>query len=629
MSIIKMNKISIMGKKGTEEDILNKLIKKGFVQISDISYLVDEDDYKNVFNRVETKSLTNMKLQVENAINTINKTHGVKKPFFYSKPDFIELSEKEAKDLYLKAEELNNIQQEIIDLNSKRDDLLRKKEYLSPWINLEIAGRDIEALKSIKAIFGKIPVRYKIQDLQTCLDEEKDTYSINIVSQDKSSSYVSIVTYADKEEKLRNNLKKYEFIEETPLDTDKNVRLAIKDIDTNINNIEEQITSLTEKIDLNDLSKLENLYDYFVNKDEIKNSQKRLIETKNIFYLEGWLPEGKKIEASNQYIIKYTEPSEDEDYPVYTENNKLVSPFESITNMYSVPNCREIDPNPIMSICFIIFFGMMLSDLGYGLILALATGFIIKKKHYKKGEGNIIKLLCPCGISAMIWGVVFGGCFGDLIKIKPIINPLTDVMQLIGLAWLMGIIQIYIGMFMNALELIKKKQIFSAIIDTVFWYLTLTGVLLLIAPIIVGDLGFWSVVGKYLAIIGAVGLILTQGRSKKGIIGKLIGGVGSLYNITGYFGDILSYSRLMALCLSTGVIAQVGNLLAKMTNPVLGFLIILLVHTINIANSALGAYVHTSRLQYIEFFGKFYEGGGTAFQPLKMKNKYTNYKEEF
>lgn len=629
MSIVKMNKITITGKKGTEEKILNILIKKGFVQVSDISYLAESDEYKNIFNRIENISLTSIREQVEKAMNFINKVHKVKKPLFYSKPYFTELSEDDAKNLYELAKKINEIEQEISDLTIEKQDLLNKKNALLPWINLELSGDDLAKLNTIKIFFGKIPIRYKITELEKSLDEEKSNYSVKQISQSKISSYISIITYMENEEKIRNSLKRYSFIEEMPLDSNKTVKVEINEIDIKVKQIDKRIEALRQNVDINDLSKLENLYDYIINQDEIKQTQKRIVETKNLFLLEGWLPAGKIIDVSDEYIIKYSQPAEDEDFPVFTKNNKLVAPFETITNMYNVPSCREIDPNPIMSLCFIVFFGMMLSDLGYGIILTLATAFIIKKAHYKPGEGNIIKLMLPCGISTMVWGYIFGGFFGDLIKIKPILNPLTDVMQLIGLAWLMGIIQIYIGMFMNALELIKKKQIFSAIVDTTFWYLTLTGVILLISPIIVGEIGIWSEIAKYLALIGAAGLILTQGRQKKGIIGKLIGGVGSLYNITGYFGDILSYSRLMALCLSTGVIAQVGNLLSQMTNPVFGAIIIILVHTVNIANSILGAYVHTSRLQYIEFFGKFYEGGGELFQPLKMKNKFTNIKEEF
>ena len=630
MSKVEMNKITIIGKKGTEEDILEELIKEGFVQVDDISYLADDEEFQNVFNRIDKESINKMKIQVEKAINITNKINNLKKPMFYSKLYFIELTEKEATDIYMQAEEINNIEQEIYQLEEQMADLEKKKAELFPWKNLEISGEDLASLKYIKVLLGKIPSQYKISQIESDLKSNTNNYSINFVNQDKKYTYIYLTCYSEDENNVKDIMKKIEFFEEDIiLDADETIEQKIKNIEDNINNIKSKVEFLKGKIVSENLTKFENLYDYFVNQEELINANKNLVTTKNLFYLEGWIPAGRRIKNKKDYIIKYRKPEEDEDYPIYLKNNNLVTPFESITNMYSVPSIDDVDPNPVMSFFFIAFFGMMLSDLGYGLILALLSAFVVKKAHYKKGEGSLFKLLIPCGISAMIWGIVFGSCFGDLIKIKPIINPLTDVMLLIGLAWILGLVQIYVGLFVKGIQLIKKKQIFSAIFDIGFWYLTLTGVVLLIAPIIAGDLGIWSTIGKYLAIVGVIGLVLTQGRDKKNLIGKLIGGVGSLYNITGYVADVLSYSRLMALCLSTGVIAQVGNLLAQMTNPVLGVIITILVHTVNIANSALGSYVHTSRLQYIEFFGKFYEGGGTEFKPLKMKNKYTNIKEDF
>ena len=197
-----------------------------------------------------------------------------------------------------------------------------------------------------------------------------------------------------------------------------------------------------------------------------------------------------------------------------------------------------------------------------------------------------------------------------------------------GLALLLGIIHIYVGMLMKAIMLVKEKKIFDAICDILFWYLLLTGVFMLVIPIVAGDIGIWSVVGKYLAIIGVIGVLLTGGRKEKNIIKKFTKGLSSLYGITSYFSDVLSYSRLMALCLSTGVIAQVVNLLGGLVGPIPAVIVGIIGHGFNLANSALGSYVHTSRLQYVEFFGKFYEGGGKEFTPFKYKNKYTRIKEE-
>ena len=631
MSIAKMNKVTIIGTKDKQEEILRQIMKKGFVQIDDSSHLAEDEEYKNIFNKVDKNediiAINKKREQVENAIENINRINKLKKPMFYSKPEYKELTEEETEILYEKATEINKVAKEIKELEAKKVDLENRLNILMPWEKFEISG-DLAAVKYIKIILGKLPNKYKTEQIELVLGKEISNYSINVVNKDKQYSYICVTTKETDENYTKRVLKKYEFIEENILGSEKTISQEITEIKELINQIDLQVQELKKKISPEDLILLENLYDYYENQKELKRIQKNIVTTENTFYLEGWIPEGIKIKNNKEYIIKYRKPEENEDYPVYIKNNSLVSPFESITNMYSVPNKNEIDPNPIMSIFFILFFGMMLSDAGYGIILTIASAFIVKKAKYKKGEGSLMKLMIPCGISTIFWGLLFGSFFGDLIKITPVINPLKDVMQLMGLALLLGIIHIYIGMFIKAVELIKEKKIFSAIFDIGFWYLTLTGTFLLVIPIIAGDIGIWGTVGKYLAITGAVGLLLTQGRDKKGIIGKITGGLGSLYNITSYFSDVLSYSRLMALCLSTGVIAQVGNLLAKMVNPVFGIVIALIVHGVNIANSALGSYVHTSRLQYVEFFGKFYEGGGTEFSPFKCKNKYTSIKEE-
>ena len=234
-----------------------------------------------------------------------------------------------------------------------------------------------------------------------------------------------------------------------------------------------------------------------------------------------------------------------------------------------------------------------------------------------------------CGISTAIWGFVFGSVFGSSLPgIPVIINPLKDVMVLMAMSLVFGIIHIYIGLGIKGYTLLRDGDVIGFISDIILWYIFITGVCLLIIPVVAGDIGIFSVIGKYLAIIGMVGIILTNGRAYKGIFMKLFKGTSALYGITGYFGDILSYTRLMALCLSSGVIGQVINLLGAMAGPVGMIIIGLIGHSINLFIGALGAYVHTSRLQFVEFFGKFYEGGGEAFTPFKFRTKYTSINEE-
>ena len=441
--------------------------------------------------------------------------------------------------------------------------------------------------------------------------------------------YVAITTKSENATQIKRALRQLKFDEKNIELENETIEEKIEKIKNYITELEKQIQSDTEKIKPEQIKIFENLYDYYLSRRDLRIAQRNIVTTKNTFYLEGWMPEGCKIENNKEFIIKVREERENDDVPVLVKNNKIVEPFQSITNMYSVPNKHELDPNPIMSIFYIIFFGLMLSDAGYGLLLTLGCLFMIKKKKYARGEGNLIKLLAYCGVSAIAWGLFFGSCFGNIFPLKAVIDPLKDVMPLMGLALLFGIIHIYVGMFMKLIQLIKEKKVLDAIFDVVLWYLLLTGVFLLVIPIVAGDIGIWSEIGKYLAIVGAIGLVLTGGRHEKNIIKKIIKGITGLYDITGYFSDVLSYSRLMALCLSTGVIAQVVNLLAELVGPVPAIFVGIIGHGFNLANSALGSYVHTSRLQYVEFFGKFYEGGGKEFTPFKYKNKYTKFKEEF
>lgn len=631
MSIAKMDKVWIIGMKGQEESVLRNIMHEGIIQIDDTSYLADEEEFKGMLTKEENNnevSLLNKKLsQIDIAISNIRRITKTKKSMFASKKYYQNISEEEAEKTFEKVTEINKAVDDIANIKSKQEQLKEEEKTLTPWKELKVEAEYFNT-KNINIVLGTVPKNANMDELKDSIKEANVNCSIILVNQDKNLQYISAVIYDGEIDKTKRLLKKYKFVETTLLQKG-SVAERLQEIQQELSNVKNEEDGKLKLIKKDLLDKFENLYDYYTMKKDIKAVEKNIVLTKNTFYIEGWMPRGRKIKQGENYIIQTKKPDEDEEYPILMENNGLVTPFESITNMYSYPNQKEIDPNPIMSFFYIIFFGMMLSDAGYGAILTIACAVIWKMKKYKKGEGNLIKLLTFCGVSTIVWGILFGGIFGNLIPITPVIDPLKDVMALMGLSLLFGIIHIYSGLFMKALALIKEKKVFSAIFDVGFWYLFLTGIFLLIIPIVAGDIGIWSTVGKYLAISGAIGLVLTQGRAEKGIFKKGFKGVSSLYDVTSYFADVLSYSRIMALCLSTGVIAQVVNLLGQIAGPIPAVFIGLIGHTINIANSALGSYVHTSRLQYVEFFGKFYEGGGKPFQPFMCKTKYTKIKEEF
>lgn len=632
MSIAKMNKVTVIGTKENEEEILKKIRKLGFFQVEDMSHLVEDEEYKEIFQKQEKNdeiAKINQKLvAIEKAIKNIHKFYKVKKSMFEGKEYYKELSEEVAESSYCDAQKINEITENIEENTQKIEELKDTIVKLEPWTNFSISA-DLQKINYIKIMLGTISLKYKKEQIELALNKEKFEYSINIVNKDKTNMYVAVTTKSEEQAQVKRILKKFEFIEKDIIVENESISEKIQKARQEIANLEEQIEQEKAKIKPEQIKIFENLYDYYLSQKDLKIIEKNIVTTKNTFYLEGWMPEGCKIENNDQFIIKMREEEENDNAPVLVKNSKIVTPFQSITNMYSVPNKHELDPNPVMAFFYIVFFGLMLSDAGYGLLLTLGCLFMIKKKKYAKGEGNLIKLLSLCGISAVIWGIFFGSCFGNLIPLKAVIDPLKDVMPLMGLALLLGIIHIYTGMFMKAVELVKEKKVFDAICDIGFWYLLLTGVFLLVVPIVAGDIGIWSEVGKYLAIIGVVGVILTGGRKEKNILKKCTKGFSSLYDITSYLSDVLSYSRLMALCLSTGVIAQVVNLLGGLVGPIPAIFVGIIGHGFNLANSALGSYVHTSRLQYVEFFGKFYEGGGKEFTPFKYKNKYTRIKEDF
>ena len=290
----------------------------------------------------------------------------------------------------------------------------------------------------------------------------------------------------------------------------------------------------------------------------------------------------------------------------------------------------------------------MFSDAGYGILMVLATGLAIKLFKPDKRMRNNLRLFQFCGISTTLWGLVFGSIFGDApaalynmftgsnitmaqLLPWPTLDPQKQALPLMIISIAFGLIHVLVGMSCKFIMCFKQKDYAGAFFDTGLWMLMLIGFAVLAAGIALSPV--LMTVGTIIAIASAVGLILTQGRGKKGIVGKFIGGLASLYDITSYISDLLSYSRLLALGLTTGVMAQVFNMLATMMGTnVLGivFLVVifLLGHAINIGLNALGSYVHTMRLQYVEMFSKFYEGGGKEFEPFSLNSKYIKIQED-
>ena len=313
------------------------------------------------------------------------------------------------------------------------------------------------------------------------------------------------------------------------------------------------------------------------------------------------------------------------DVPVQLKNNWFTRPLNMVTEMYSLPAYGTVDPNPLMAPFFILFYGVMLADMGYGLLMILASLFVLKKVRPKGGMYNFFALMGLCGVSTLIMGAVTGGFFGDFltqmttvlgweepIVLPALFTPLNDTMMILIGAMCLGFVQIVTGMAVSVVRKVKAGAFLDAFWEEITWWIVFAGIALAV-------LGATPLV-LYAALALVVAGPLVTGKG----FGKITGIFGSLYNhITGYFGDILSYSRLMALMLAGSVIAQVFNTLGAIPGNIVIFLIISAAgNALNFALNLLGCYVHDLRLQCLEYFGKFYEDGGKPFRPLDLSAKY-------
>ncbi len=393
--------------------------------------------------------------------------------------------------------------------------------------------------------------------------------------------------------------------------------------------------------------KICNTQDYFRVRADKYNVISELDHTRHVFVINGYIPEedcDELLKMCDRIVLCYVEfgDVDEENAPVKLKNNKFAEPAQSIVNMYSAPSHADIDPTPILAFFFYFFFGIMFSDAGYGLLMVVVIGIVLKVFKPEKNMRNNLKLFQYCGVSTIIWGLIFGSVFGDApaaiynaftggsitmeeILPWPTISPQNDALTLMVLSVVFGLVHILIGMGCKFYICWKQKDYAAALFDTGLWMSMLIGFAVLALGMVTAPMVIYT--GAGIAAASAVGLVLTQGRGKKGIVGKAVGGLASLYDITGYISDLLSYTRLLALGLTTGVMAQVFNMLATMLGTsVIGIIFMIAIfvvgHAVTIGLNALGSYVHTMRLQYVELFGKFYEGGGKPFEPFKLNSKY-------
>ncbi len=647
MAIVKMKKFTLLAFESQKQKLLQDLQRLESVQFSEVLIREELEEYLQKDSaHIEISEIEEEQAKIKFAIDFLSQyeekkgtiqslKEGKNTVTYYELEKAVEDLQWEKQYNYLKEKEntINKKKQHISKLSSEIEEI-------GKWSNLDISMNEVNNFKNCIAYLGVVPKNF-IDNLREDISFQYNNCYIEVVNEDSRDSNILIIFHKELQSEIETLLKRYSFskvnydYEVPPKEVIRNFKTKIKELKNELKNIKKEIEEHVKYI--NDFKLI---YEYNENHLLRLESCNNFLRSKNILTIEGWLPEETidKFEETirkslnNEYYLEL-EDAKGEDVPILLKNGTVSEAFEPITEMYSMPRYNEIDPTPLFMPFYFIFFGMMLSDAGYGLVMFIGSLVALKFFNLDEDKRKSIKMFFYLSISTIFWGVMYGSYFGDAIKINPIwMKPDSNVILLMIVSVAFGLIQIYVGLGIKGYMLIRDGKPLDALLDVGLWYLTLTGSILwlLSASGAVSSLstsGNISTIAKYATFTGMILILLTHGRSEKGIGAKLGAGLYSLYGITGYVGDLVSYTRLAALGLATGFIGSAFNLMIGMLgNPIAkilaGSLIFVVGHIFNLFINALGAYVHTCRLQYLEYFNKFYEGGGKTFRPLKFSSKY-------
>ena len=641
MAILKMKKLRICGVSEEQTQLIRQLQLLGSVEIGAPCALTDTQGVQ-VFCAGDGKSadaLLRTSARLTSALETLKHYETKKGGLFAARPEKT-IGELFSDEAYAAA---LDTAQAVLDAQDARSRLAAEKSRLTavresfvPWQQLPLPLETL-GTQHTRILLGTVPAQTDLEALRAKVFEAADEVQLEQISADQQSLYLLVFVHKCAAEAVGAALREAGFALTTFDGVQGTAAENIRRTDEAIAACEQQdaeklaeLTALAEQ-----KSALQLAFDRCTQEIAKAQAADRLVHSEKTFCLGGWVPceDVGKLEALLSGFCcawELTDPAPEEypDVPVKLKNNKLTWPLNMVTEMYSLPAYDGVDPNPLMAPFFILFYGIMMADMGYGLLMILASIIITKKSRPKGTSGQMFGLMFSCGISTFLMGALTGGFFGDFLPqlvgiidpdttfkaLPSLFTPLDDTITILIDAMALGFVQIVTGMAISFVEKIKKGQIMDAVWEELTWWVVFAG----IACMALGVTNIVLYVGLAMVVVGS-------GWSAKGF-GKVTAIFGSVYNhVTGYFGDILSYSRLMTLMLAGSVIASVFNTLGAIPGNVVIFLIIsALGNGLNFALNLLSCYVHDLRLQCLEYFGKFYQDGGKPFEPLAINTKYVD-----
>ena len=641
MAILKMKKLRICGVSEEQTQLIRQLQLLGSVEIGAPCALTDTQGVQ-VFCAGDGKSadaLLRTSARLTSALETLKHYETKKGGLFAARPEKT-IGELFSDEAYAAA---LDTAQAVLDAQDARSRLAAEKSRLTavresfvPWQQLPLPLETL-GTQHTRILLGTVPAQTDLEALRARVFEAADEVQLEQISADQQSLYLLVFVHKCAAEAVGAALREAGFALTTFDGVQGTAAENIRRTDEAIAACEQQdaeklaeLTALAEQ-----KPALQLAFDRCTQEISKAQAADRLVHSEKTFCLGGWVPceDVGKLEALLSGFCcawELTDPAPEEypDVPVKLKNNKLTWPLNMVTEMYSLPAYDGVDPNPLMAPFFILFYGIMMADMGYGLLMILASIIITKKSRPKGTSGQMFGLMFSCGISTILMGALTGGFFGDFLPqlvgiidpdttfkaLPSLFTPLDDTITILIGAMALGFVQIVTGMAISFVEKIKKGQIMDAIWEELTWWIVFAG----IACMALGVTNIVLYVGLAMVVVGS-------GWSAKGF-GKVTAIFGSVYNhVTGYFGDILSYSRLMTLMLAGSVIASVFNTLGAIPGNVVFFLLVSVAgNGLNFALNLLSCYVHDLRLQCLEYFGKFYQDGGKPFEPLAINTKYVD-----
>ena len=651
MAIAKMSKVMLIAPTDKQNDLLDAIQELQSLEVTSLEQAKELFTENSIaLQEVDTEKMNALQQKFEGihaAITFVKKNQ--KQPSLIQKlktpKEQFTLSElqKEVQswDADALVEHVESIRTTLRKKDEKLKELREKEALLRKWSVLDFYPKDIFKHPYTKTKMGTIPQATDNAYLEGL--KQSELISVHEVYHTREEIGL-LVTYprkaqqAAKEElaKAHFSIVWYAFEEAPSVELEKNLKAQQAVVEAKKKVLED----LQEEKDL--LRQLQLSSEVTYNELQKEQAKNELVNGQHVFVLQGWLTT-KAVDAvevqlkeklgEGEYVFLPLEIAEEEyeEVPTVLENNAFLQPFENLTEMYGLPKYGELDPTPYTAPFYLVFFGMMAADFGYGALLWLGTFIMLKFFHFDKGMNRNLKFFHLLSYPVMIWGIVFGSAFGADLPFQPL-SLSKDLITIMILSIIFGVIQIMVGLSLGAYSNLKKKAYTDAYTSHLGWLAIITGIILYVLGSMVLNISWIATIGSSIAIIAAVAIVVVTVLSSENKWGGLASSLYNLYGISGYVADVVSYTRLMALAVSGGSIASAFNMLVGFLPPVArftaGIFLIVALQGLNIFLSFLGAYVHGLRLQFVEFFGKFYDGGGHALKPFKTYEKYVDIKQQ-